>query len=55
MIGSNTNGSSANKRKINKENPMLKISNLRIPEELAQTLASGITLLGSLIDRIYQK
>ena len=34
---------------------MLKISNLRIPEELAQTLASGITLLNKIKDRIDQK
>ena len=34
---------------------MLKISNLRIPEELAQTLASGTTLLSKIKDRIDQK
>ena len=34
---------------------MLKISNLRIPEELAQTLASGITLLSKIKDHIDQK
>ena len=34
---------------------MLKISNLRIPEELAQALASGTTLLSKIKDRIDQK
>ena len=34
---------------------MLKISNLRIPEELAQTLASSTALLSKIKDRIDQK
>ena len=34
---------------------MLKISNLRIPEELARALASGTALLGEIKDRIDQK